>query len=112
RRPELEGLGDLLRRRAGGRGRRDRDRAVRGAGDLRLPGPRPARRAARIECRPARGRRRGVEATFAAMTSIRISLLALLPLLPLAAGEPAKLTFDDADARLRRAYALARETND
>ncbi|HJZ90091.1 MAG TPA: hypothetical protein VKE40_04415, partial [Gemmataceae bacterium] len=46
------------------------------------------------------------------MTSIRISLLALLPLLPLAAGEPAKLTFDDADARLRRAYALARETND
>lgn len=48
----------------------------------------------------------------AAMIGLRVSLLALIPLLPLAAAEPAKLTFDDADARLRRAYALARETND
>jgi hypothetical protein len=46
------------------------------------------------------------------MNSLRRCVLMLLAATPLSAAEPPKLTFEDADARLRRAYALARESND
>lgn len=41
-----------------------------------------------------------------------LPLLVLCSLATLAAAEPNRVTFDEADARLRRAHALAQETND